>query len=505
VRSALLEESMRNGRATASGIVDIVQYKNATVGEKGVLIFLPVYRDGKSFGFVTMAIAIDNLIAKQASDNVVSLKIDMLSDKPTRQVHALVQPIFAFGKSFEVRAIAGRGFLILNPTQAGWIVGFMGVFLTLALGVVVGLTVRRRTRLQQLVSDRTQELQISEAKLKSSEQNFRTFFETLDDMAFIANQQGQIFSANQAVLKKLGYSAEELAGMHVLAVHPQEKRVEAEQIFGEMFAGKRDFCPLPLARKNGEKVSVETRVWFGRWDDKDCIFGVSKDLSAQEEALQKFNALFDYNPALMAVTSLETIKYENVNAAFLQALGYTRDEVIAKTTVDLNIAVQPELLKAYGEKLMKCGHISNVELQVRTKSGTILDGLFSGSLVITQNKQYMLTVMHDITDRKNAEREKFAMQNQVAHAQRLASIGELAAGVGHEINNPLSIISGYVEILADTLAESEDASALKQIAAINKAIERIRNIVSGLRTYARTDEITGALLTLIKQFKKRFR
>ena len=80
--------------------------------------------------------------------------------------------------------------------------------------------------------------------------------------------------------------------MHILDLHPKELRKEAEQIFGEMFQGLRDLCPLPLMRKNGERFAVETRVWFGKWNGNNCVFGISKDISKQQMALEKFNKLF---------------------------------------------------------------------------------------------------------------------------------------------------------------------------------------------------------------------
>ena len=92
--------------------------------------------------------------------------------------------------------------------------------------------------------DTTERKRIEE-RLKQSEENFRTFFETIDDMIFIANSDGKIFFTNSSVTKKLGYSEDELIKMHVLDVHPKEIRKDAETIFADMFAGKRDRCPLP--------------------------------------------------------------------------------------------------------------------------------------------------------------------------------------------------------------------------------------------------------------------
>jgi len=143
-----------------------------------------------------------------------------------------------------------------------------------------------------------------EVALKEKEQNFRVFFETIDDILMVGDSKGGIQYVNRATTEKLGYSYEELYQMHILDLHPEDRRQEAKQIYADMFAGKRDNCPLPLKSKRGTLLPVETRVWFGTWNGNPCIFGLVKDLSVKEATLDKFHKLFNSNPALMAITSL---------------------------------------------------------------------------------------------------------------------------------------------------------------------------------------------------------
>ncbi|MCF8118739.1 MAG: PAS domain S-box protein, partial [Deltaproteobacteria bacterium] len=259
--------------------------------------------------------------------------------------------------------------------------------------------------LEAQVGRRTRELRDSHDKLQESEQNFRTFFETLDDMIFVGDKDGKIFYTNPAVSQKLGYSPEEVRHLHVLDVHPLDKREEAEAIFGAMFKGERDSCPLPLQHKDGGLVPVETRVWFGQWDGRDCIYGISKDLSAQAEALQKFDRLFHGNPALMAVSRLPERRFTDVNHAFLNTLGYARDEVIGRSAVELDIFVDPVEQNAIREALEARGRVESLEVRVRKKDGSPLEGLFSGEVIKSQGHEYLLTVMIDVTERKYAEQE----------------------------------------------------------------------------------------------------
>jgi C4-dicarboxylate-specific signal transduction histidine kinase len=96
---------------------------------------------------------------------------------------------------------------------------------------------------------------------------------------------------------------------------------------------------------------------------------------------------------------------------------------------------------------------------------------------------------HDVTERKFMEKEKDHMMKQLYQSTKLASIGELAAGVAHEINNPLAIIKGYVDLTQKTLFKGNYTNPIIEdsIKKIKDSVDRIAKIVLGLRTYARMD------------------
>lgn len=238
--------------------------------------------------------------------------------------------------------------------------------------------------------------------LGESEANFRTFFETMADIFVVGTPDGRILFANSAACVKTGYSPADLAAMHILDLHPVDKRAEAEEIFASMLRGERSTCPLPLAHKNGTLVPVETRAWFGRWNGEDCIFGVSKDLTAEQEAQQRFERLFRNNPALMALSTIPDRRFFDVNNTFLAVTGYTREEVLGRTSAQLDLSMQPEQHQAAAQQLKTSGQITNVEMKIRCKDGTLRDGLFWGEVIHSQERDYFLTLMIDITERKQA-------------------------------------------------------------------------------------------------------
>ncbi|MEI7673055.1 MAG: PAS domain S-box protein, partial [Deltaproteobacteria bacterium] len=263
----------------------------------------------------------------------------------------------------------------------------------------------------------------AEEALKEKEANFRTFFETVTDMILVGLPDGRLLFTNDAATRTLGYTQDELKQMRILDLHPADKRLEAEAIFAAMFKGERQSCPLPLARKDGVLIPVETCVWFGRWNGRDCIFGLSKNLSAEQEAQQRFERLFRNNPALMALSTLPDRRFSDVNDIFLKKLGYSRGEILGKTAGELGLFPQAERQAVIENKLQAEGRIADLELQVRGKDGAILEGLFSGELISSQGRQHFLTVMSDITERKKSE----ALLEQATNRLRLAT---RAGGVG---------------------------------------------------------------------------
>jgi PAS domain S-box-containing protein len=245
----------------------------------------------------------------------------------------------------------------------------------------------------------------AETALQESETNFRTFFESMTDLILVSGVDGRMLFSNSAVTRILGYSREEMALMHMLDLHPAEFRNEAEEIFVAMLRGERDSCPLPLARKDGTLVPVETRVWFGRWNGEDCIFGICKDLTAEREAQQRFERLFFSNPAPMALSSLPDRKFYEVNDSFLKTLRYSRSEVIGRSSRELDLFANPDQQAEIARRLSANERVTDLEIQLRNKDGAILDGLFSGEVIRSQGKKFFLTVMIDITERKRMEKE----------------------------------------------------------------------------------------------------
>jgi len=249
--------------------------------------------------------------------------------------------------------------------------------------------------------------------MEESEKNFHTFFETIDDMVFVADKSGEILYVNQTAVEKLGYARDALIGMKIIDIHPEVYREEASAIIRDMLGGIRNYCPLPIQKKNGEFLPVETRITFGTWNGKNCIYGISKDLSKQQAALDKFQKFFNNNPSLMAVTRISDYTISDVNKAFLEKLGFEKEEVIGKKGSEIGIFVPAGNTDDLARELAETGMIESVELDMKNRDGEILHGVFSCTRIDNQGEVSYLSVFTDITEQKDMEMKLHAARENM--------------------------------------------------------------------------------------------
>jgi signal transduction histidine kinase len=129
------------------------------------------------------------------------------------------------------------------------------------------------------------------------------------------------------------------------------------------------------------------------------------------------------------------------------------------------------------------------EFTIKNNDTTSFIELSQTQITTSSGQKGKVIIIQDVTAEKEAIKENENMQKQVFHSTKLASLGELAAGVAHEINNPLMILFGNIEMLDEHLSAKDvhDDFTASTIERQLESVSRITNIVEGLRTYSRKD------------------
>jgi len=231
-------------------------------------------------------------------------------------------------------------------------------------------------------------------------------FDLVDDFVFVVGGDQRTLYCNRAVYERLGYSKEEASSMSVLDFHPEGQREEANRIIMAMLEGKRTMCPIPLVDKMGNHVPVETRVTLLSLLGEPLIVGVSKDLTMQYQANEmlkaqqdKFYTLFYENPNVMALSDIQSGEFLEINHAFLQFFGKTREEIIGKNSTELGI--MSDMNRNMVLRSLQSGkRIWELEMEITDFNGQRRKVLFYASVVPQKPRNILLTVAVDISEKE---------------------------------------------------------------------------------------------------------
>jgi len=182
-----------------------------------------------------------------------------------------------------------------------------------------------------------------------------------------------------------------------------------------------------------------------------------------------------------------------VNDAAVKVLGYSRKELLSMGPQDIDTSLDVEEIKGLIEQI-PTDEIQLFETTHTTKDGKTIPVEVKSSLVTYQGKQVILSIARDITERKQTEKALRQSEEKLARSRKMESLGLLAGGVAHDLNNVLSGIVSYPDLLLMDLPE--DSKLRKPIETIQESGHRAAAIVQDLLTVARGVATTKEPLNL---------
>ena len=168
---------------------------------------------------------------------------------------------------------------------------------------------------------------------------------------------------------------------------------------------------------------VENGALVRFWGTQLDITDHKRAEEAQRASEERFSRAFNASPLPMTISTVQEGRLIDVNAAYLRASGFTRDDVIGRTSADLNIWPAPEDRSRFIDLFKANGAISNVEVAFRSRKGKLRTTLLSADVIDLDGERCVLIVANDITQRKRAEDALRKSEMRLANAQQLAHIG----------------------------------------------------------------------------------
>ena len=223
-----------------------------------------------------------------------------------------------------------------------------------------------------------------------------------------------------------------------------------------------DWLGVPLKTSRGTigVLTVQTYSGSARYTEKDkeLLQFVSDQVAAAIERKQaqqavleseeRFRSVFDQSPISICLLSFPDGRFQEINAVGIEAFGFPREEVLGRTSVELNAWVDQNDRQRYLELLRTNGSVQNFEARMRRRNGEIFTALYSGSLVTLGDRSYSLNSLQDISERKLAEASLQESEEQFKSAFEHSAIGMALVGLeGNflKVNSRLCSIVGYSE------------------------------------------------------------
>lgn len=245
-----------------------------------------------------------------------------------------------------------------------------------------------------------------EQDLRESEEMYRSLVEHMLEGMMIVDFTGEVLYANRSAVTMLGFSSlTEIQSQPVNIgsyIHPNSRHLAIRDL-KKVRNGQDVHADYQITRRNGTRGWVSIAGTRMRFQGHDVNLVLLHDTTDRKQSEDIFSKAFRENPCAMSFSDIETGRYLDVNNTWLQILEYDIGEVVGKTAIELNVYTTPQVRDQVITRMQTFGHVTNMEIEFRTKTGKPKTGLFSADLVEIGGEPMLFSIVIDVTDQRLAE------------------------------------------------------------------------------------------------------
>ncbi len=339
----------------------------------------------------------------------------------------------------------------------------------------------------------------AEEALQQSEKSLKTYLESAPDGVYINDLKGTFIYGNKKAEELTGYKREEIIGKGFLKLNllPMKHLAKAAKLLALNTIGKSTGPDeFELTRKDGSRIWVEINTTPIKQAGGTIVIGFVRDITERrlvdEKLRQRTHELGERVKELACLSGIGQL---------VAKTGANLDEILKETIDLISPSWQyPEITCAritFGGKEFKTNNFKTTEW--KQSADINVNGCEKGSVEVYYLEKRpeaeegpflkeeadlinnIARMLSETAERKQAEEREKQLQQELNVAGRLASIGEMASGIAHEINNPLTSIIGFAQLL---MSRDIPDDAREDLKVIDSEAQRVAEVVAGLLAFA---------------------